>query len=153
MTRQTVWTNSDGLKVGFGHNNPDYDSIGAVKHMGHEKELRFVVDGEKFSGGVYQFTSSEVLPIGSIPLYAHVQVTEVFALGGTAPVINIGDGASATRFGSVSKAQAEALGTYTLSVTATPITALGTIAVALGGTSPTVTAAGKMEVVLGYRTI
>lgn len=153
MTRKTIWANADGLRVGFGPNSPDFTSIAEHKTEGLERQLRFVVDGEKFSSGTYQFEVSEVLPVGSVPLYAHARVTEAFNLGGTSPVINIGDAGSATRFGSISEAQAEAVGTYTLSVTATPLTAAGTIAVALGGTSPTVTSAGKVAITLGYRVI
>jgi hypothetical protein len=153
MTRKSVWTNADGLKVGFGPNVSDFDSVGMVDHPGGERELRFVIDGEKFSGGAYQFQESVSIPAGSVPLYAHVQVSEVFALGGTTPTITFGDAGSATRYGSLSEANAEALGTYTLSVTATPTTAAGTLAIALGGTTPTVTSAGKAEVVIGYRIV
>lgn len=153
MTRKAVWANNDGLRVGFGPNQADFSSVAEHKTSGVNKELRFVLDGEKFSSGTYQFDATEVLPIGAIPTYAHVRVTEVFALGGTTPTIQIGDAGSATRFGSVSEANAEAVGTYTLSVTATPLTAAQTLAVTLGGTSPTVTSAGKAVVTLGYRTM
>jgi hypothetical protein len=153
MTRKSIWTNADGLQVGFGPNYPDFDEVGVVNKDGHERELRFELDGEKFVAGNYVFNQPFTLPAGAIPLYSHVQTREVFNLGGTTPVINIGSTGAATRFGSVSEAQAEALGTYTLSVTATPTTAATTLTVALGGTTPTVTAAGKMEVVIGYRLI
>ena len=153
MTRKSVWTNADGLKVGFGPNFADFDSVGATKQPGSERELRFVIDGEKFSGGAYQFMETISIPAGSVPLYAHVQVSEAFVLGGTTPTITFGDAGSATRYGTLSEANAEATGTYTLSVTATPTTAAGALAVALGGGSPTVTSAGKAEVVIGYRTV
>jgi hypothetical protein len=153
MTRKSIWTNADGLQVGFGPNYSDFDEVGAVSKDGHERELRFVLDGEKFVAGSYVFNQPAVLPAGAIPLYAHVQTTEVFALGGTTPSIQIGSTGAATRFGSATEAQAETLGTYTLTVTATPTTANTNITVTLGGTTPTVTAAGKMEVVLGYRLI
>ena len=151
MTRRSTWTNSDGLVVGFGPNLPDYDTVGAVSKDGHDRELRFVLDGEKFSGGTYQFVSSDVIPAPFVPLYAHVQVTEAFALGGTSPTILIGDSNDPDRFGVLSEANAEAVGAYTLSVAATPHTTARTLAVTLGGTSPTVTSAGKAEVVIGYR--
>lgn len=153
MTRKTVWSNADGLKVGFGPNQADFSSIGEHKTLGVDKEIRFILDGEKFSSGTYQFDASQVVPTGSVPLYAHARVTEVFALGGTSPTIQIGDAGSATRFGSLSEANAEALGTYTLSVTATPLTADQTIVVSLGGTTPTVTTAGKVAVTIGYRLV
>lgn len=169
MTRASVWTNADGLKVGFGRNDADFDSVGMTDHAGHEKELVLVLDGEKFSGGVYQFQETHLLPVGAVPLYAHVEVNEVFALGGTTPTIAIGStqssagvpsapsaaSGSATIFGSLSEANAEALGFYTLSVTATPLTATtaGNLQVTLGGTSPTVTTAGRARLVIGYRAL
>lgn len=153
MTRKTVWANSDGLRVGFGTNQPDFSSVAEHKTEGVNREARFVLDGEKFSGGTYQFEVTEVLPVGVIPTYAHVRVTEAFALGGTSPTIQIGDAGDADRFGALSEANAEATGTYTLTVAATPLAAAQTLAVTLGGTSPTVTSAGKATVVIGYRTM
>jgi len=151
MTRKSIWANADGLRVGFGFNVADYSSQGVQRQTGNEVVVRFTVDGERFVAGTYQFESQEVVPVGAVPLYAHVRITEVFNLGGTTPTIQIGDAGSATRFGALSEANAEALGTYTNSVTATPLTAAGTIAVTLGGTTPTVTTAGKAVVTLAYR--
>ncbi len=157
MTRKAVWANSDGLRVGFGPNFPDFSSVAEHKTHGVDKEIRLVIDGEKFSGGTYQFDATEALPVGAVPLYAHVRVSEVFALGGTSPTILIGSSGSGAGsiFGSVSEANAEALGTYTLSVTATPLTSTtaGNLQVTLGGTSPTVTSAGKAAITLGYRVV
>lgn len=169
MTRASVWTNADGLVVGFGRNEPDFDNVGVTDQPGHERELVLVVDGEKFVSGVYQFAESHRLPVGAIPLYAHAEVTELFVLGGTSPTIQIGStqstggvpnapaiaSGSAAIFGSLAEANAEALGTYTLSVTATPLTSTtaGNLQVTLGGTSPTVTAAGKVKIVIGYRAV
>jgi len=169
MTRASVWTNPDGLKVGFGRNDPDFDSVGVVDQPGHERELVLVLDGEKFTAGVYQFQETHRLPVGAIPLYAHAEVSEAFVLGGTTPTIQIGSttssagipvapaiGSSATAiFGSLAEASAEALGTYTLTVTATPLTATtaGNLQVTLGGATPTVTAAGRVKLVIGYRSV
>jgi hypothetical protein len=151
MTRKTTWTNSDGLVVGFGPNISDISSVGTIYTDGVEKQLRFVVDGEKFSGGVYQFDATETIPVGAVPLYCHARVSEAFVLGGTTPVLNVGDAGSGTRYASFSEANMEALGTYTGSVTATPLATAGAIVVALGGTTPTVTAAGKVTITIGYR--
>lgn len=151
MTRKSVWTNADGLKVGFGPNLADFSSQGVQKQNSNEVVVSFVLDGEKFSGGTYQFDSQEIVPVGSVPLYCHIRVTEAFALGGTTPTIQVGDAGSATRYAALSEANAEAVGTYTASVTATPLTAAGTIAVSLGGTTPTVTSAGRATVTLAYR--
>jgi hypothetical protein len=167
MTRKAIWVNSDGLRVGYGPNAADFDSQGVTKQPASERELRFIIDGEKFTTGVYQVENAHLLPVGAVPLYAHVQVTQVFVLGGTTPTIQFGStqstagvpdapaiaSGSASVLGSLSEANAEALGTYTLSVTATPLTATtaGNVQITLGGTNPTVTAAGKAEVVIGYR--
>jgi hypothetical protein len=151
MTRKSVWANADGLRVGFGPNVADYSSQGVQKQIGNEVVVRFTLDGEKFSSGTYVFETQETVPVGAVPLYAHVRITEAFVLGGTTPTIQIGDAGSATRYGSLAQASAQALGTYTNTVTATPLTAAGTIAVSLGGTTPTVTTAGKAVVTLAYR--
>lgn len=151
MTRKSVWTNADGLKVGFGPNLADFSSQGIQRQNSNEVVVSFVLDGEKFSGGTYQFDSQEIVPVGAVPLYCHIRVTEAFALGGTTPTIQVGDAGSATRYAALSEANAEAVGTYTASVTATPLTAAGTIAVSLGGTTPTVTSAGRATVTLAYR--
>lgn len=153
MTRASVWTNADGLKVGFGRNDPDFDSFGVTDKDGHEKELVITIDGEKFSSGTYTLAETHSLPAGAVPLYAHVEVTEAFALGGTTPTIQFGDSNDADRFGALAEASAEATGVYTLTVAATPTTAARDLAITLGGTSPTVTSAGKARVVLGYRAV
>jgi len=155
MTRRSTWTNADGLIVGFGPNVSDYDSVAEVDMPGLMKELRFEIDGEKFSGGVYSFIVSKTLPVGAVPVLATIRVTEAFNLGGTTPTIQVGTSGSgaAAVFGSISEANAEAVGTYNTTVTATPLTGTttGTLRVSLGGTTPTVTAAGKAYVTLQYR--
>lgn len=155
MTRASTWTNADGLIVGFGQNSIDFDSVGAVLANSNEKELTFVLDGEKFSGGVYQFVTTEALPAGSVPIAAFVRVSEAFVLGGTTPTIQVGTsgtGAAAV-FGSLAQANAQALGTYALTVTTTPLTSVtaGSLRVSLGGTTPTVTTAGRATVTVTYR--
>jgi hypothetical protein len=84
---------------------------------------------------------------------AVVEVQEAFNLGGTTPVINIGvSGSEGTnRVAQISKAQAEAVGTYSIAPAGTlavntPLAAPATIGVALGGTSPTSTSAGRVKV-------
>ena len=155
MTRKSTWLNADGLVVGFGPNFPDFTDVGQTDKDGHERELRLVIDGEKFSAGDYQFVNAPEIPAGAIPLYAHVVVSEAFDLGGTTPTIRVGTagtGAEAV-FGAVSEANAEAVGTYTNTVVATPLTATtkGKVKVSLGGTTPTVTNAGRATIVVGYR--
>ena len=112
------------------------------------------------SGGSYS-TVSFTLPAGAV-LHSNtiVEVEEAFALGGTAPVINIGvSGSEGTnRIAQVSEAQAEAVGVYSIAPAGTlavntPLASAVTVVVALGGTTPTITAAGKMKVVFSYRMV
>ena len=158
MTRKSVWTNADGLKVGFGTREATYTDAGKLERKGSVIE-HIVLDirGSKFVDGVYVFDSDVELPVGASPESAVVEVSEEFVLGGTTPTIAIGTDGSGGEdvFGEASEAQGEALGTYVLTVTATPLTATtaGKLQVSLGGTTPTVTAAGKMKIVLRYRTI
>lgn len=122
-------------------------------------------DGERelviwFDGTSYTYVSG-TLPAGAvITENAIVEITEAFALGGTTPVINVGvSGTEGTnRLAQVSEAQAEAVGTYSIAPAGTlakdtPLAAAVTLAVALGGTSPTITAAGKAKLVIRYRVI
>jgi hypothetical protein len=159
MTRKTVWTNADGLKVGFGPRDATYTDAGKLERRGDIIE-HVVLDirGSKFVDGVYTFDSDVAIPVGASPESAMVEVSEAFVIGGTdSPGIAIGtDGTGGGAvFGTVAEASAEALGTYVNTVTATPLTSTtaGKLKVALVGTNPTVTAAGKMKIVLRYRVI
>lgn len=89
-----------------------------------------------------------------------VEVQEVFVLGGTTPVINIGVvGSEGTnRIAQVSEAQAEALGTYSIAPAGTlavntPLAAAAIIGVALGGTTPTNGLVGKLKVAVTVKAI
>lgn len=88
------------------------------------------------------------------------EVSEAFNLGGTTPTLSVGvSGSAATnRFGQLSEAQAEAIGTYSVAPAGT--LALNTpkltdtiVAVELGGTTPTATAAGRAKMVVDYTSI
>lgn len=115
-----------------------------------------------FTGANYSRVSF-TLPAGAhivaIPL---VEIEEAFVLDGTTPTINIGvSGSHGTNYVcEISEAQAEAVGTYlsaapagTLAITAAPLTAAASMVVALDGTLPTATAAGKAKVVFRYEVI
>lgn len=150
-----------------------YATINGVKNIYGPRDGRFegvagtgaTRDGERdftvwFDGTSYsQVTGS--LPAGAvISENALVEVTEAFNLGGTTPVINIGVSTTegTNRIAQVSEAQAEAVGTYSIASAGTlakdtPLAAAVTIKVALGGTSPTITAAGKMKVTIRYRVL
>jgi hypothetical protein len=100
------------------------------------------------------FLLAPTLPVGAVITKAVAQVKEVFVLGGTTPTINIGtSGSEATNGVPISEAQAEAVGTYNLTPAGTwanPIATAVTLGVALGGTSPTVTAAGRVDIIIEY---
>lgn len=128
---------------------------GSMRTSDAQRELVVLLSGDTYA------TVTGALPAGAmITGNAMVEVEEAFVLGGTTPVINIGvQGSEGTnRLAQVSEAQAEAVGTYsvasagTLAVN-TPLAAAVVIKVALGGTSPTSTTAGKMKVVIPYKVI
>lgn len=128
---------------------------GNMNTVGAERQLVLTLSGDTY------LTVTGALPAGAVITgNAMVEVSEAFALGGTTPVINIGvQGSEGTnRIAQVSEAQAEAVGTYsvasagTLAVN-TPLTAAVVLKVALGGTSPTATAAGKMKVIINYQVL
>ncbi|NOQ73238.1 MAG: hypothetical protein GQ574_14620 [Crocinitomix sp.] len=77
-------------------------------------------------------------------------------LGGTTPVIDIGtESTEATNGFTITEAQAEAVGMYDLTSALAGTWAAGlaadtTVGLLLGGTSPTVTSAGKAKIVIRY---
>ena len=93
------------------------------------------------------------LPKNAIIEKAVVEVKEVFALGGTTPTINFGTNGSETTNGiSITQAQAQALGVFNVTTFngtwGSALTADTSVNVALGGTSPTVTSAGRVRIVV-----
>ena len=151
MTKQVV----NGVANYYGPRHR-YEGNGGVE--GGRDDTRFLV--LDISGSDY-LTAQATLPAGAtIVGNALVEVREAFALGGTTPVINVGiSGAEGTnRLAQISEAQAEALGTYSIASAGTlavnvPLAAAATIKVALGGTTPTITAAGKLRLVIPYTSI
>lgn len=114
-----------------------------------------------FVSGADYATARGTLPAGAtIVGNALVEVVEPFVLGGTTPTLNVGvSGTAATnRLAQLSEAQAEAAGTYSVASAGTlaantPLTAAVTIAVELGGGTPTITGAGKLKLVIPYKSI
>ena len=154
----TIWSNSDGLRVHFGTRRVGEEGNfgeGAAP-TGYDKTLVIDLAGADFASNTYTGTTF-ALKAGATVRSVTVEVTEVFALGGTTPVINIGvSGAEGTnRVAQISEAQAEAVGTYAITPAGTlaantPLASNSTLNVALGGTSPTVTSAGKLRCVVNY---
>ena len=151
MTKQVV----NGVSNFFGPRDRFEGENGKYKTEGTGEELVIYFSGDSYS------TVSFVLPAGTVITgNAMVEVTQVAALTGTSPVINIGKATAegTDRLAQISEAQAEALGTYSIASAGalavnTPLTADTTIKIALGGTGGPTWAGGRFKVVVPYRTI
>lgn len=131
-------------------------SGGELPSTGTEYQKTVYVTGEDFAAGD-SYTTNLILPKGAQVTSTSFEVNEAFALGGTTPVIDVGVATTegTNRLVSVSEAQAEAVDTVATDSTpegtlASVLTADTAIGVALGGTSPTVTSAGRIKVVVTY---
>jgi len=97
---------------------------------------------------------THIIPANSQIVDCSVRVKEAFNLGGTSPTIAVGTSGSAATDGvSISEAQAEAVGFYDITPSGTwasPLTADTTVAVELGGTSPTIGDGGEVEFAIRY---
>lgn len=130
-------------------------TVGVTRKSGFVAELTLDIDADMVSNAAYALLAPKI-PAGSIIEDAYVVVDEAFALGGTSPTILVGtEGSEATNGLVISETQAEAAGTYDVTSTLTGTWAAGlaaetTLGLALGGTSPTVTTAGKLRVVIRY---
>lgn len=128
---------------------------GDLPGNGAIKEATIYIKGEDFGAGT-SFDTQYTIPAGSKFIEAYCEVTEAFALGGTTPTINVGTNTSeGTNYGiELSEAQAEATGNVYngtgAGTWASPLAADTAIGVALDGTTPTVTSAGKAKVVIRY---
>jgi hypothetical protein len=104
-----------------------------------------------------------LLPAGAVVIgQTVVEILEPFVLGGTSPVINVGvvGTEGVNRLVQLTAAQAQSAAGTTLSIAPAgtlavnaPLAANATIGAALGGTSPTVTAAGRLKLVVQYKSI
>lgn len=138
----------------YGRRNTGKTS-GVTDTHGFTNELSLDIDGEMVGNAGFVLVVPK-LPAGSNITKAYVEVTEAFVLGGTTPAIEVGtEGSEATNGVTITEAQAEAVGYYdvTSALAGTwnaPLAAETTVGIALSGTSPTVTAAGKLRLVLSY---
>ena len=130
---------------------------GTFKTEGAMNELIIDLDGEMVGAEGFALLAP-VIPAGSRIEDVYLEVSEAFVLGGTSPLIEVGtEGSEATNGFSTTEAQAEAVGTYDLTsalsgtwASTTGLAANTTVGIALAGTSPTVTDAGKARVVIRY---
>jgi len=150
--------NTAGLGVNnhYGHRETEYGKVGGGKLpvQGSVDEIVIYVKGSDFDGGT-SFDTKAYIPAGSLVREAYAEVTEAFALGGTTPTMNVGtSGSAGTNYSiELSEANAEATGQYDGTPAGTHAAVLAadtTIAVELDGTTPTVTDAGQMKVVIRY---
>ncbi len=126
MTRQTTWTNADGLVVGFGPNFPERNTAGVIETDGVVKEARLAITHESSGANV-------AIPAGAVVLDVVMKVGTAW-VGGTS--VSVGDGSDGD--GWVSTTQGA---TANLTAGAT-IRAGG--AYAVGGTDTTAKALGKV---------
>ena len=159
----TIYSNSDGLRTRFGTRVADEEAgFAETGAVGSFKEVAFTLLGSDFtSAGVYAGNANLTLPIGAaIHGQTHVEVVEAFVLGGTTPAFNIGvtSTEATNRICTITEAQAEAVGNYSIASAGTlaantPLTAAAAINVTLSGTSPTITAAGRLLIRVTYRDV
>lgn len=146
--------NSSGLGV-FNYYGPrdSGKTSGTVKTEGSIVEASIVVDAAMVGGTDPQ---ELYIPAKAKIIAVYAKVTEAFVLGGTTPTILIGtDTSEVTNGAVVSEAQAEAVGTYDVTATLTgtwaaQLAARTKVGLALGGTSPTKTTAGKIQFIVRY---
>jgi len=132
-------------------------TVGVSRTAGFMKELVIDLDGTMVGNDAYALLAPSI-PAGSRIEDVYFEVTEVFVLGGTTPVIDVGtEGSEATNGFTITEGQAEAVGTYDLTsaLAGTWSTAVGlaadtTVGLLLGGSSPTVTTAGKARITIRY---
>ena len=131
-------------------------TAGVNKTEGAYNEMVITFDGTDVGDGDLGLETALILPAGAIVQRVYAKVSEAFVVGGTSATINIGtDGSEATNSFEITEAQAEAVGSYDLTSTlqgtwAAPLAAATTVGVAMDGTSPTVTSAGKCKVTIEY---
>lgn len=148
-TRVTNVSNHFGARVSGG-------AKGIIKTEGAMREAVINFSGENASDGTFDLETALKIPAGAVIEDVYLKVDEVFVLGGTTPTILIGtDSTEVTNGFVVSEAQAEAAATYDLTSTltgtwASPLAAETTVGIALGGTTPTSTTAGRAKVVIRY---
>lgn len=151
MGAQTV----NGVRNFYGPRTRYEGVQGSMRTQDDERALVIWFDGANYTSVTGSLPAGAVITENAI-----VEINEVFNLGGTTPVLNVGvSGTEGTnRICQISEAQAEALGTYSIASAGTlakdtPLAAAVTIKVALGGTTPTITAAGKCKLTIRYRCI
>tara|TARA_R110000851_G_scaffold258264_1_gene410700 strand:- start:14370 stop:14870 length:501 start_codon:yes stop_codon:yes gene_type:complete len=157
-------------KFGYAGGATTADSYGVSNHFGPRKvgkgqgttttegfmnELTLDLDGELVGNEVFPLLAPQ-LPAGALIDDVYLEVSEAFVVGGTSPVLDVGTATTeATNGVTITESQLEVVGvtnlTSALAGTWTnSLTAVTNVGLALGGTSPTVTDAGKARLVIRY---
>lgn len=160
----------NGVLVGSGGNVVrNVDNYYGARAMLEGAEGAYLTDGitNQYS---WEFTGQDILDgkaqliattllAGALVTGAVVKVKSAFALTGTTPTILLGtSGSEVTNGFVISAAQANAVGSYNIFATAAgtwaAVLAADTLSnIALGGTSPVVTGAGRLEIVLDVKRV
>lgn len=156
-----IYSNADGLRTHYGRRLTGEEANFGVYagDAGADKYMEIHLRGSDFTSGTYTGPTAAV-KAGFTVREVIVETLEAFNLGGTSPVLNVGvSGSEGTnRIAQISEAQAEALGTYAITPAGTlaantPLAADQTLNVTLAGTTPTITSAGRLRVVVRYTDI
>lgn len=87
MSKATVWTNSDGMDVGFGIRDSKNDNAGRVQTTGNIEVMQYAFDYDvKDSTGTAPQSKSFPIPANSVVLSSNFRVTTAFVGGTTASV-------------------------------------------------------------------
>ena len=131
-------------------------TVGITNTTGVWRDLVIDLDGAMLSAGEFPL-EAPVLPAGALINEVILEVSEAFVLGGTSPALEVGtDGSEATNGVTASEAQLEAVGGYNLTSALSGtwdevgLAAETTVGLALSGTSPTSTSAGKARLTVRY---
>lgn len=153
-----IFSNADGLRTHYGRRLTGEEANFGVYggDVGGDKYMEIHIRGSDFTSGSYTGPTASV-KAGFTVREVIAEVTEAFNLGGTTPVLNVGvSGSEGTnRIAQISEANAEAVGTYAITPAGTlaantPLAADSTLNIALGGTTPTITSAGRIRIVVRY---
>lgn len=150
-----AYENSAGLGVKNFYNERTLNEgvMGGIQVKGSDNELTFDISGKSLNDNLEFLVS--YLPQGAKVTSAVAEVKEVFVLGGTSPTVSVGTDTSERTNGiTLTEAQLEALGTYELDTFngtwANGLAADTKVGLALGGTNPTVTDAGRVRMTVHF---
>lgn len=149
------YKNEAGLEVKnfYGPRTATEGVLGGIQVNGSDNELTFDISGKTLNDNIAFLES--YLPQGAKVTSAVAEVKEAFVLGGTSPTLSVGtDTSEATNGITLTEAQLEAVGTYELTTFngtwANGLAADTKVGLALGGTNPTVTDAGRVRMTVHF---